>query len=59
MGDGSVGVVLPKDDLRMEGLVDEDGEIVERPNFFVKYEGPGTFEVERLDGEVPKQPDTE
>lgn len=51
----SAGVTLPKDDLRLEGLVDENGELlVDEQNVLVRYEGDGEWSIELLDGEVPQ-----
>ena len=49
LDDTSVGVTIPKDDLRLEGLI-EDGKVIE--DEFVKVEkvGDGEWKVERVDG---------
>ncbi len=46
--DGSGYVSLSKDDLRLEGLVDEDGEIVEGQSVHVRHEGDGEWRLRLL-----------
>ena len=45
----SAGVTLPRDDLRLEGLIDEDGEIDDEQQLVVEREGPGKWVVETVD----------
>lgn len=52
---GSGYVSLPKDDLRMDGLLDEDGDVVEGREMHVQRAGDGTFIVRVVeDGGVPE-----
>ncbi|WP_216824797.1 hypothetical protein [Salinigranum rubrum] len=43
------GITLPKDTLRLEGLIGPDGDLVEHPHVHVRYEGNGEWHVERVD----------
>lgn len=43
------GVTIPKDDLRFEGYVDENGELVEQPALTIEREGEGTWRIQVLD----------
>jgi antitoxin component of MazEF toxin-antitoxin module len=46
----SLGVTLPKDDLREAGLLDEDGELVEDVHLGVRYrEGEWRVTIDPLD----------
>jgi len=42
------GLSLNRDELRLEGIMNEDGELVERPNLVVDYQGNGTWTVQLL-----------
>jgi len=44
------GLSLNRDELRLEGIMNEDGELVERPNLVVDYHGNGKWTVELLEG---------
>jgi hypothetical protein len=53
----SAGVTLPRDDLKLEGLLDADGSVADRP---VKVERTDdrTWEIEVLDpDDYPSSPD--
>lgn len=53
----TAGVTLPKGDLKLEGIVDEDGEIIEKPQLNVRRPEPGKWVVERVDDErIPSSP---
>lgn len=43
------GISLPKDTLRLEGLIGEEGELVRQPYLRVEYEGDGEWHVFRID----------
>lgn len=43
------GISLPKDTLRLEGLIGEEGELVHQPYLHVEYEGDGEWHVSRID----------
>lgn len=45
----SAGVTLPKDDLRLEGLVGEDGTIEGEHQVHVKHEGDGEWKLQLVD----------
>lgn len=47
--DGSGVITLDKDDLRLDGLVDEDGEIVTGQHFYITREGAGDYRVRRVE----------
>ena len=42
----SAGVTIPKDGLRLDGLIDEDGEIDGEQHAHIRREGPGKWTVE-------------
>lgn len=44
----SAGVTLPRDDLKLEGLIDADGSVEDRP-VIVERTGDATWEIEVLD----------
>jgi hypothetical protein len=51
-GGGSAGLVLPKDSLRQEGLVDAHGKLVsEEVNLEIYRAGPSEWRIRRLDSE--------
>lgn len=50
----SAGVTIPRDDLVLEGLADED-EIETGQPVLVEKEGPGTWSVQLLDDETSPQ----
>ncbi|AUV80658.1 hypothetical protein C2R22_02465 [Salinigranum rubrum] len=43
------GISLPKDTLRLEGLIGEEGELVQQPYLRVEYEGDGEWHISRID----------
>jgi hypothetical protein len=47
--ESSAGVTVPKDDLRLEGLVDENGEVEEGHQVHINYEGDGEWSLKLLD----------
>lgn len=47
-----LGVELPRDTVRVEGLLDEDGNAVERPQIAINYEGNGTWTIQILNGDA-------
>ncbi|WP_171908225.1 hypothetical protein [Natrialba sp. SSL1] len=49
VGGGSTGVTLPKDDLQLEDLLDEDGSLAGEHHAHVSYEGEGTWTLKLLD----------
>lgn len=52
LSEDSAGVTLPKDDLRIEGLIDEDGDLDGDHLVEIRHEGPGEWRlqlVEELD----------
>ena len=44
------GVTLPKDDLRVAGLLDENGELVDDYQAHIKQEEMGAWSIELFDG---------
>lgn len=46
----SYGLTIPKDDLRIEGLLDENGNLLEEHLFEVRRTGDGKWSVELVDG---------
>lgn len=46
----SVGVTLPKDDARLDGLIDEDGELTGEHHLHVDREEKGKWSVKLADG---------
>ena len=44
----SMGVTIPKDDLRLEGLVDENGEPKGEHRIHIQYLGEGKWKLEIL-----------
>jgi hypothetical protein len=45
----TAGISLSRDVLRLEGIMTEDGELVERPDFVIDYQGDGEWKVELLE----------
>ncbi|AXR77699.1 hypothetical protein [Natrarchaeobaculum sulfurireducens] len=45
----SFGVTLPKDELRSEGLVDENGELVDEQHFYVQQTDDGEWTIKRIE----------
>jgi hypothetical protein len=43
------GIELPRDDLQLEGLLDEDGELVSQPNLAITRVRAGEWRIKRLD----------
>ena len=39
------GVTLPKDDLRVEGILDENGELVDEFQAHIRHEGNGEWTI--------------
>ncbi|WP_254762964.1 hypothetical protein [Natrinema marinum] len=46
----SAGVTLPKDDLRIEGLLDEDGEIDGEHHIHIRHVDDGQWSLELVEG---------
>ncbi|SEQ03581.1 hypothetical protein [Natrinema salaciae] len=46
----SAGVTLPKDDLRLEGLLNEDGEIDGEHHVHIRHIDDGQWRLELVDG---------
>lgn len=44
--DGSFGVVIPKDDLRLDGLLDDDGDLAGEQHAHVRREEDGGWSIE-------------
>lgn len=44
-----VGLELPRDDARLEGILDEDGELTEQPQLAISHVDDGEWRIERLD----------
>ncbi|ELY64709.1 hypothetical protein [Natrinema versiforme] len=45
----SLGITLPKDDLRIEGLLDEHGDLEGEHHLHIRYIGDGEWTVELVD----------
>ncbi|MEY7847928.1 hypothetical protein AB7C87_01825 [Natrarchaeobius sp. A-rgal3] len=45
----SYGVTIPKDDLRIEGLLDGNGELEEDHHVHIRYVGDGEWMLERVE----------
>ncbi|WP_247003681.1 hypothetical protein [Halosolutus gelatinilyticus] len=45
----SFGITLPKDDLRVEGLLDENGELKEEHHVHIRHVGDGEWTLERIE----------
>ncbi|MDS0475277.1 hypothetical protein [Natrinema sp. 1APR25-10V2] len=45
----SAGVTLPKDDLRLEGLLDEDGEIDGEHHIHIRHVDDGQWSLELVE----------
>lgn len=48
----TAGITVPKDDLRSEGLLDEDGDLVEGEHVAIERVGEGEWKVSRFDAET-------
>ncbi|TYT61805.1 hypothetical protein [Natrialba swarupiae] len=46
----SVGVTLPKDDVRFEGLLDENGKLEGEHHVHIRYVGDGEWALELVEG---------
>ncbi|WP_440766784.1 hypothetical protein [Natronorubrum sp. DTA7] len=46
----SVGITLPKDDMRVEGLIDENGELEGDHHVHIRYVSDGEWKVELVEG---------
>ncbi len=49
IGGGSTGVTIPKDDLVLEDVLDEDGQLDGDHHAYVNYEGEGMWTLKLLD----------
>ncbi|GAA1342218.1 hypothetical protein GCM10009647_086310 [Streptomyces sanglieri] len=49
VGGGSTGVTIPKDDLVLEDILDEDGTLDGEHHAHVNYEGDGTWTLQLLE----------
>ncbi|NGM69425.1 hypothetical protein G6M89_10460 [Natronolimnobius sp. AArcel1] len=45
----SLGVTLPKDDLRLEGLLDENGELRDEHHVHVRHTDTGEWQLELVE----------
>ncbi|WP_049896403.1 hypothetical protein [Natrialba chahannaoensis] len=45
----SIGITLPKDDVRVEGLLNEDGQLQGDHHVHIRYIGDGEWVVELVD----------
>lgn len=43
------GVTIPKDDLRLEGLLDENGELVDEQHLHIQRTDDGEWTLERVE----------
>ncbi|QLK25138.1 hypothetical protein HYG81_13690 [Natrinema zhouii] len=46
----SLGITLPKDDLRVEGLLDEHGDLEGEHHLHIRHVGDGEWSVELVEG---------
>lgn len=46
----SLGITLPKDDLRVEGLLDEHGDLKGEHHLHIRHIGDGEWTVELVEG---------
>jgi len=44
------GVELPRDHLRVAGLLDEDGELVDQPQLAIAFDGDGRWTIKLVEG---------
>ncbi|SIS14689.1 hypothetical protein [Natronorubrum thiooxidans] len=49
----SVGITLPKDDVRLEGLLDEDGRLEGEHHVHIRHVGEGEWSLELVEGFEP------
>ena len=49
----SAGITLPKDDLRLEGLLDEQGNVAGENYLHVRHVGDGEWTLELVEGIEP------
>ncbi|ELY52477.1 hypothetical protein [Natronolimnohabitans innermongolicus] len=45
----SIGITLPKDDMRVEGLIDENGELDGSYHIHIRHVGEGEWTLELVD----------
>jgi hypothetical protein len=45
----NAGIAIPRDELRLAGLMNEEGELLERPHLEFRRVDEGTWELRRLD----------
>ncbi|RQG94079.1 hypothetical protein [Natrarchaeobius chitinivorans] len=45
----SYGITLPKGDLRVEGLLDENGELRDEHHLHIRHVGDGEWSLERVE----------
>lgn len=53
IGETSGGVILPKSELRAEGLLEEDGSVVDGQQLKVTQVEEGTWEIEKVEPDRP------
>ncbi|WP_436347695.1 hypothetical protein [Natronorubrum sp. FCH18a] len=46
----SVGITLPKDDMRVEGLIDKNGELEGDHHIHIRHVGEGEWTLELMEG---------
>ncbi|SDK70818.1 hypothetical protein [Natronorubrum texcoconense] len=46
----SAGVTMPKDDLRLEGLIDENGELADEHHVHIQRVNDGQWTLELVEG---------
>ena len=49
----SVGITIPKDDVRVEGLLDENGQLQGDHHVHIRHVGDGEWTVELVEGLEP------
>ncbi|WP_121742602.1 hypothetical protein [Natronorubrum halophilum] len=50
LGQNSAGITLPNDDLRIEGLLDENGSVDDEYHFHVRHIGDSEWTLELVEG---------
>ena len=53
LDENSAGVTMPKDDLRLEGLIDENGQLKEDHHVHIRHVGDGEWTLELVEGIEP------
>ncbi|MDR5673111.1 hypothetical protein RH858_08105 [Halalkaliarchaeum sp. AArc-GB] len=48
----TAGITVPKDDLRAEGLLDDEGNLIEGEHVAIEKVGDGEWRVSRFDAET-------